>query len=806
MITFPAQRLSYKKKIEDDYAWAKKVVDYLLANRNTKDYKRKKRNYDIFNDVIDQKDFADVCDTLGVNIGQVEDKIEAYNKVANKINIILGEELKRPFNYTAYIADNEGIKQKEMQKTEVLKSWFMNKIKQIELQVRAKYEMSDQDKEEIDAMNKQVQSELDNLFKEKDVSKYMATGFLDAKEIMSNKLLNYLYKKLFIKDIKNDAFKHALLSGEECVWIGIEKGQVVCRTENSLNLFYHKSPDIKFIQDGLYAGTKRYMSAHEILDCYGNDLSEEDIKEISRYATGAYSKDKGITEGQTIHTAPHEMYYYSNGDNHDAQYETGGKQLQSWMVAHVEWRSQRKVGFLTIYSKEGETQEVIVGEEFIVPRNARKNKTADDIKGIRELFQWNDFDYHYELEWQWIPEVWEGTRIGHNIYARMRPKPYQYFSIDDPFKCELGYKGVAYSATNSVSISLMDRMIPVYYLYLIAVHKMKKLIAKDMGKVITIDLTQIDPELGIEKTLYYLKELNIDFYNPLHNAHMPGAAQRGKVTNVMDMSNMGNINNYLLLMDKLDMHLSDISGISRQREGQTGPTQAVTNAQQDLLQSSVVTEIYFHLHNLLWQKILTSLLSVARKYYADNKKTHIQYVLDDMSYETIKLDETLLEENEMNVFLIDSVKENEIFVTLKGLAQPLIQNDKARFSDIIKLLEANSIVDMKRSIIDFEKKQMEMMEQQQQFQAQEAQKAREEAFKEKVHLEQMKTDRELAKAQIDVFKFQQDLDIDNDGIPDPLEVEKFLAQKEMNNRKIMIEEKKLKLKEKEINIKKSDKK
>lgn len=805
MIAFPVQRLSYKEKIADDYKWGRQVIDYLATNRNVKDYKRKKRNYDIFNNVLNQEDFERECNPLGLEVGQVKDMIQPYNKTYNKIQVLLGEELKRPFNFTAYISDSEGIRQKNIQKTEMLKSWLVNKIKEYELSIRSKMQVDADTQEEIDAMQKQIKAELDKMVSPDDIEKHFKTSFLDSKEIMSNKLLNYLFKKLYVKDIKNDSFKHALLSGEEGVWVGIRKGRLCLEVLNSLGFFYHKNADTKFIQDGLYAGYKRYMSAQDVLDTYGDELTDEQVERVAKYGANAFQKDHGFSEGQTIHTAAHEMYLLQHGDNLDAAYEQGSTQYNQFLVTHVEWKSQRKVGFLSIKGKDGSEEETLVSEEFIIPKNATK-KSFKEYNAQKTVYYWTDFNFAYELEWKWIPEVWEGTRIGHDIYVCIKPKEEQYFSIDDPYKVELGYKGVSYSSMNSNSISLMDRMIPFYYLYVIAAHKMKQMIAKDMGKALSIDLTQIDPTLGLDKTLFYLKELNIDFYNPLHNADKPGSAQRGKVMEVKDLSNMQAVNHYLLLMDKIDMHLSDVAGISRQREGQTSVSQAVTTAQQDLAQSSIVTEIYFHLHNILWQRTLTSLLSTARKYYSKYKKKHIQYVLDDMSYETIELDKDLLEENEMNVFLIDSVKENEVFMTLKSLAQPLIQNDKARFSDVITLLEANSIVQLKRNIKHFEDKQMEMAQQQQEFQAKMASDAADKAFQMKMAIEQHITDRELAKAEIDVFKFQKDLDANNNGTPDPLEIEALKLKVRDSDRKHELEEKKLSLKEKELQIKKTAKK
>lgn len=153
---------------------------------------------------------------------------------------------------------------------------------------------------------------------------------------------------------------------------------------------------------------------------------------------------------------------------------------------------------------------------------------------------------------------------------------------------------------NAESISLMDRMKPFQYLYFIVAHKLKKLIATDRGKVFHFDITMVPEKLGLEKTLYYLEEMNIDFYNPLHNAETPGVHQRSKVTTATDRSNMQHILNYVQLLAALDEQISDVAGITRQREGQIARNEAVTNSQQTIMQSATITEaVYFQPHNKL---------------------------------------------------------------------------------------------------------------------------------------------------------------------------------------------------------------
>jgi hypothetical protein len=81
----------------------------------------------------------------------------------------------------------------------------------------------------------------EHIINPKDLDKYMRYNYRERREILSQNILQYLYRKLEIKDIKTDAFKHALISGEEVVYIGTSGDEPHIEVINPLGFFYHKS-------------------------------------------------------------------------------------------------------------------------------------------------------------------------------------------------------------------------------------------------------------------------------------------------------------------------------------------------------------------------------------------------------------------------------------------------------------------------------------------------------------------------------------------------------------------------------------
>jgi hypothetical protein len=328
-------------------------------------------------------------------------------------------------------------------------------------------------------------------------------------------------------------------------------------------------------------------------------------------------------------------------------------------------------------------------------------------------------------------------------------------------------------------------------------HRLKELIAKDRGKVLHFDVTMVDPKIGLEKTLYYLDKIDIDFFNPLQNAELPGAYQRGKITGSTDRSNMQHILNYVQLLAAIDDQISDVAGVTRQREGQSVPHETVTNHQTAIVQSSHITEIYFHTHDKLWESILTSIVQTAQQCWK-NKGVRKQFVLDDLSLETINITPDELSDVDFGVYITNSRKDLEITGKMERLAETAMSAGVAKFTDMVKMFKANSTAELEDNIIDADKKANKQAQEQRKAEQEMMDKQlaakKEELDAQRAHEKELKLiDREtqLMKSEIDVFKFQQNLDANNDGIPDPLQLEQLRSKERIEDKKIALEREKL---------------
>lgn len=816
--TFPKQRISEREKLAKDCEWGKETIDQLIMNSvpfhgghyagrmnngMDNDYSRMVSNYMLYNNVINQEDFERECNPLGLNVGEFKDEIKPYNKTYNKIQVLLGEELKRPFDYTVAVTDTDSIRTKMMEHDQKIQEAISNTMSKIQQIIQSNMDMQNPQElspEQQQQMEQEMDAEFAKFFSKEQLGALNDQNFINKKEAAARKLLRYFALFLNLPSLKNDGFKHSLIAGTEITWVGTSRGMPVVRNVNPLSFSGWKQMEEKYYQNGLYGLMSTLMKKEDIIPAFADFLSEEQLEEVEQGIWGVSGSGTSNKMMRYDYNSPVDTAYrrWHRGTPYYGQYGNDNDTVLSdeWEVHHVEWRSLRKVYFATSINEWGDESLEILSEDFEIPSYAIKERITNKYGKKKTIYRFDDV----RLEEHWIDDVWEGYKLG-DMYAGVRRKDFQFRTLANPFDVKLGYHGVSYSNTNAPNTSVMDRMKPFQYLYLIVAHKLKTFIAADRAPVHHFDLSMVDPKLGLEKTLYYLDQMNIDFYNPLQNAEEAGAYQRGKITGSTDRSTMQHINNYISVMAHLDHEISDAAGVSKQREGSTSEYETATANQQSIVQSSHVTEVYFDTHNKHWENVLNSFLQVAQDTYKENGFL-VQYILDDLSVETLDITPDLMQNSDFGVFVSNSRKDNEIFQQLTRLSEFALNSQQAKLSDIVRLYKATSSAEMEQILKTSEKNLEEQMQQQQQAAA-EAEQAKAQAdmqVKAQEHeynkeIEQMKIDADIRMKEMDVFKFQQDLDINDNRVPDHLEVEKLRVETQLKTRE-------LDLREKEIDTKK----
>ena len=334
-------------------------------------------------------------------------------------------------------------------------------------------------------------------------------------------------------------------------------------------------------------------------------------------------------------------------------------------------------------------------------------------------------------------------------------------------------------------------------------------LASDKGKKFLADINQIPTSMGVdmEKWLYYFDTIGIAFINP----NEEGA--RNKPSNFnqwqsVDLSLANVIQQKVQLLEYLEIQCGEVAGVSKQREGQIGPNELVGNTQQAVVQSSHITEELFYQHNALKGHVLGAMLDVAKVAWSNGKSKKIQYILDDMSIEMLNIDTEEFVNASYGIFVSNSGRDQELFMTLRQLAHAALQNQTAELSDVIKMFSTNSTAELKVLLEKAEAKKQEQVQQQQNAQL-ETQKGiaaeQEETKRMEIEMDKYKIDQDnqtrVSVAEINSFRGQMDQDINNNRIPDQLEIARLRDEAERTDAKLEIEREKVDVKKKEIDSK-----
>ena len=570
---FPIQKLPMSKKTKD---WREANVDYIIGksmggSRNGNNRTRKEEMqtyYDLYNSIYNEKDLKYVTNPFKQQDG-FPAMAQDFNVVKPKIDLLLGEETKRPFNFktirTSDIATSEMQEKAKQMLIDYIQSTIMSKLGPEE---QARYQQALQSGE---------------IMPPEQIQKYMSKDYKDVAEITAYHTLNYLKSKLNITHEFYKGWKDALVGGEEIYYIGIQNGNPCLERINPLYFDYDTdTSDLEFIHDAQWCVYEMKLSVTDIYDRFYDKLSEKQLNQLLDMADGTSKGGINPEVRRTSLDFPHIKTHTIGGQSNPFE------STNSISVWHCCWQSFRKIAFVTIQDPEtGEPVEYIVDESY--------NETGTEIS----------------VEWKWIIETWEGYRAGEDLYWGIEPLEYQYVSSENPNAQRLPYTGVIYNNTNSKPRSLVSIMKPLQYMYIVLWYRLELAMARDKGKVVNMDITQIPKSMNIDvsKWMHYLSALGVNFINPYEEGwDIPGReggkpASFNQIT-ALDLTMANTINQYIMLMDKIEAMLSEITGVSKQREGSISSNELVGNVERSVVQSAHITEPWFWTHNQVKKEAL----------------------------------------------------------------------------------------------------------------------------------------------------------------------------------------------------------
>lgn len=746
--TFPQQKLPLSKKTEQ---WQHDCVNYIIGEGNvvsggmTKTrYGEIQTYYNLYNSIFDEKDFKRITNPF-----KVEDGFPAtpqdFNIIRPKVDLLIGEETKRPMNFRVVRTSQEAASELQEKEKELLMQYIMAAI------------TARMSPEEAEQFQQQLQS--GEVMPPEAIAKYMDKDYKDVVENTAYHTLVYLREKLNMDNEFIKGWKDGLIAGVEIYYVGVLNDEPYMERVNPMYFSYDHSPDLEFIEDGSWCCRRMRLPVAEIYDRYYDKLTEKDLNKLNEMLTGKPSNDVGEKDPVDNFNSI-QMHIYDN-----PMYDQ--KTRYCINVWHCCWKSFKKIYYVTYLDESGQPQVEIVDESY--------KKVGTEIS----------------VEPDWIVEVWEGYRAGTDLYFGIQPIEYQHISIDNPNSQKLPYCGCIYSNTNSRPRSLVSILKPLQYMYIVLWYRLELAIARDKGKVVNMDITQIPKSMNItpDRWMHYLSSVGVNFINPYEEGwNVPGReggkpASFNQIT-ALDLTMSNVIAEYIQLMDKIESLAGTITGITEQRMGAISTHELVGNVERSVVQSSHITEPLFWVHAQCKRHVLNMLLNTAKGAWQSTGKQKLSYIFDNGERAFIDISPKFYYED-MDVFVSDSTKDMENIQKLQQLIQPAMQNG-ASLLEAAEVLTNDNFNILKQKLLDMQTRQEQIQQQQQEAQQQQAvqlQQMQNEAREQELMLEEAKLDLErykvdadnqtrIAVAEISAYRGTEDKDVDKNGISDPIEIAK----------------------------------
>lgn len=795
-INLPPQQLPFHRKTKK---WRKQIVDWADSKtffnyspvRNSVIHK--KINYDLLNGKLHMQDLEMVINPENQSAGFIPDKIQHYPIMNSKLNVLRGEESKRVFDFRVIITNPNSISEIENAKKEEL-------LQRLQQMMANSAQSEEEFNQELEKLND-----------------YFTYEWQDYREIRANALLNHYVKEYNMPLLFNNGFMDAMTVGEEIYQCDIVGGEPVIMKVDPLKIRIFKSGYSNKIEDADMIILEDYWSPGQVIDTFYDVLTQKDIEYIEKapYTLGQASADSmdniddraGFVNNYMIgdEITSQEGFFWDPLGTADG---VNSSLLPFDMVGNIRvlrvyWKSRRRIKKVKSYDPEtGEEMFNFYPETYVI-----------------------DKDNGEEEQILYINEAWEATKIGEKIYVNMRPKVVQYNKLSSPSRCHFGIVGSIYNLNGNRPFSLVDMMKNYNYLYDVIHDRLNKFMAKNWGKILRLDIAKIPKGWNIEKWMYYAKANGLAVEDSFREGNI-GAAT-GKLAGAMNNASSGiidaefgnSIQSQINLLEFIKMEMSDVAGISRQREGQISNRETVGGVERATLQSSHITEYLFIQHDDVKKRALECFLETA-KIALKGRSKKFQYILSDSSMRVMDIDGDEFAESDYGLLVDNGQGTQELSQKLDMLAQAALQNQTLSFSTIMKLYNSSSLAEKQRIVENDERKIQERnaqaQQQQLEVQQQEAQ-MKQEAEMAKMELEdtlnQRDNETKILVAQIAAsVKVNQG---DTDGIQEPMseeareklkeQIRQFNAKLELDRERLNFDKNKAKtdaeLKRQQINKK-----
>ena len=780
---FPDQFKTEKEK--QDESWIKNTMDY-FANKAYAEYVKNRdtfvKNYDLMKGILRMEDFyqepevRSFTDVLTADL-ELPAYVKMYSIITTPVNELVGEISKRPDTYRVKAFDDDSRAEELQFKTDTLQQYVMNQARR-QIMAKAAMEGVEIPEEELEQMTMgQVQEELDS--------------YTSIAEKWANHVLTCQKAEFNLKEKSEDAFRDMLISAREFYHIYEDNSKLGFNIEvaNPKNTWFLTTPDRKWISDptgraqGAYAaGTVQVMELSEIIESIP-DLTKEEIDHL-RSSLQDYGlinvRESNLGNPDAIPGQDSVMY-----DTYDPLV------LQTRMIIESEMKENNDglkdfLGLTSNVSSFG-YKYVVVRSYWISKRKIGKLIYIDEMGNeqstlVDETYKSGTMPTQQSLEWGWVNEWYQGTKIGPDIY---HIKPFKLLNY-----CPI--IGTTYEVKNTEAKSLVDLMKPFQVLYNVCMNQLYKLLEKEVGKVQLMSIRHIPiPKDGDAQDALDMWEMEARNRGVVFVDDSPENLKSPSSFNQytsLDLTRTQEIQARYTLAQQLKAECWELVGMTRQRMGSVAASESATGTNAAIQQSYSQTEPLFIAHEYVMGQLYQAIIDAALYVESAKPESTLSYITSEGQSAFVQVNGSDLKFRDLKVFLTNRPEDTQMFNELRQLAQPLMQNGGSLY-DVIELYSTKSMREMKKTFKDLRDQQLAMQQQQQQIEQQKVQQQQEAVQAQIQSAQQLQQEKQahddyqneldrLNKKEVALINAlgrneNAAADVDNSGIADALEVSKL---------------------------------
>jgi hypothetical protein len=355
---------------------------------------------------------------------------------------------------------------------------------------------------------------------------------------------------------------------------------------------------------------------------------------------------------------------------------------------------------------------------------------------------------------------------------------------------------------NTEARSVVDLMKPFQVIYNICLNQLFKLLEKEIGNVASINIRRVpklkdgDDQDALDMWEMEARERGIIFDDDSpENTKAPVSNQ--SVAKSIDLTRTNEIQARYNLAIQMKNECWELVGMSKPRMGSSAPSQSATGVNADMQQSYAQTEPLFVAHEYITGQLYQAIIDASQYVESTKPLSTLSYITDEGQNAFISVNGTDIKFRDLKVFPTNRPEDTQMFNEIRQLSQAVIQNGGSLY-DVIELYSTKSMREMKKTFKDLrdrliqqqeeaqklQQQQLEQQQQQAQAQLEQAQQLAQQALENENYNKEMDriSKKEIAIIQATGFGKVGSEDINQNNIPDVLEVSKFAAETERATR------------------------